>query len=361
MNTVVPTDYLSRNNFDLVRLLAAGQVLLVHGIEHMRVDMLRPLVQVLKCFPGVPAFFFISGYLITAAWERNPDLRVFYLNRFFRICPGLWACVLASATVVVVAAACLHRSLPTPQFVVWTLGQGSVLQAWNPDWLRWFGVGVVNGSLWTIPVEVCFYITVPLLYWLHKRRIVKLHYCLVTIAIGSFAILYLALGTHVDSPAALLIQRMVRISPIPWIGMFSLGALAQRHIRILYPLVAGRFALLFALFAVTAFIGAKLQTPVLFGAGNGIGFLNYLTLCMMILAAAYSCRNLSIRMLGKNDLSYGIYIYHMPTLNVIVEYGIRGVVGLALDLGMTFMLAGTSWWLVERPALRRRKKSLYVR
>ena len=35
----------------------------------------------------------------------------------------------------------------------------------HPDFLRGYGVGVLNGSLWTIPVELQFYALVPLIYW----------------------------------------------------------------------------------------------------------------------------------------------------------------------------------------------------
>ena len=85
-------DYLRKNNFDLIRLAAASQVMLLHGITHLEVD--APLLeQFVAYFPGVPAFFLISGFLISASWERNSDLRIFTANRALRIFPALWATV----------------------------------------------------------------------------------------------------------------------------------------------------------------------------------------------------------------------------------------------------------------------------
>lgn len=40
----------------------------------------------------------------------------------------------------------------------------SVVQFYNPDLLRGYGVGVLNGSVWTIPVELQYYAVLPLLY-----------------------------------------------------------------------------------------------------------------------------------------------------------------------------------------------------
>jgi len=52
------------NNFDLVRLLAALQVILVHGYG---VEYLPWLNSAIAMFPGVPMFFVISGFLVSAS------------------------------------------------------------------------------------------------------------------------------------------------------------------------------------------------------------------------------------------------------------------------------------------------------
>jgi len=60
------------------------------------------------------------------------------------------------------ASGALTTSLiSTPTFYGWIIGQLTVGQFYNPDALRHFGVGVLNGSLWTIPVELQFYVTYP--------------------------------------------------------------------------------------------------------------------------------------------------------------------------------------------------------
>ena len=59
-----------RNNFDLVRLFAASQVLVLHAAYLLKVapapdTPLGAAFDVLGWFPGVPIFFIVSGFLIT--------------------------------------------------------------------------------------------------------------------------------------------------------------------------------------------------------------------------------------------------------------------------------------------------------
>jgi peptidoglycan/LPS O-acetylase OafA/YrhL len=51
-------------------------VAMLHSIEHLEVPVGR-YELLIAYVPGVPAFFFISGFLISASWERNPDIRTF--------------------------------------------------------------------------------------------------------------------------------------------------------------------------------------------------------------------------------------------------------------------------------------------
>jgi len=80
------------NNFDLVRLVAAAQVVLWHGIEHLKLDA-PPLLQwLLGSFSGVPIFFVVSGYLVAGSLARSTSLSSYFRNRALRIFPGLWVC-----------------------------------------------------------------------------------------------------------------------------------------------------------------------------------------------------------------------------------------------------------------------------
>ena len=54
------------NNFDLLRLFAATQVVLSHASVHLEHNYF--VLNFLSLFPGVPIFFFLSDYLIYGSY-----------------------------------------------------------------------------------------------------------------------------------------------------------------------------------------------------------------------------------------------------------------------------------------------------
>lgn len=151
------------NNFDLIRLLAAMQVALGHSISHLDINIYIPLLQY---FPGVPIFFFVSGFLISLSYERSASFSIYSKNRFLRIYPALWVCLILSLVSVVLAGYEIPINLGLLKWLVAQLTWG---QFYNPQFLRDYGVGVLNGSLWTIPVEISFYLIFPLICFLGNR------------------------------------------------------------------------------------------------------------------------------------------------------------------------------------------------
>jgi len=120
----------TRNNFDALRLIAALCVMVSH------VQALAGRTQ--ATFAGmdignaaVLVFFAISGYLVSASWRSDPDVRRFITRRFLRVAPG-YIGVLALSTMVM-------SSLGLTSFPM------------NP-------MAAVNGSLWTIDYEVICYL-----------------------------------------------------------------------------------------------------------------------------------------------------------------------------------------------------------
>ena len=147
------------NNFDLIRLLAAFQVALKHALYHLDFfpDYLENIIDI---FPGVPIFFFISGFLIYRAFEKNCEkdfhLYNFFLNRCLRLYPSLFCCFIFSC-VILISTGYLATAGPKFQdLLAWSFTSLTMFQFYNPEFLREFGVGAINGSLWSISVEIQF-------------------------------------------------------------------------------------------------------------------------------------------------------------------------------------------------------------
>lgn len=353
----------SENNFDLIRLIAAAEVAFRHTVVHVSPDGLPGWLETpLALVPGVPIFYFLSGFLISRAWERSPTAIDYFRNRALRLFPALWTCV-ALATISLFATGYLSSAAWAPwQLGAWIFGQCTVFQFWTPDFLRAYGVGAVNGSLATISIEIQFYCLTAGLYLLLRRC----KPATITFAFASLAFLFAPIN-HFKAEIAVwldglghgtVLAKLFAVSFLPWYFMFLLGALAQRLSDHLLPLLVGRIAIVVALYVGSMFVDFHL-----WGLPLGNEMPTYLVPVMgaTVLAVAYSAPWLSSRVLKGNDLSYGLYIYHMPVVNVAVQSGTSGSpLAIAGILATSVALAFGSWKLIERPFLRRKRNALRV-
>ena len=346
------------NNFDLVRIIAASQVVFFnHYAIHFNIECLQDTFM--RAFSGVPLFFFVSGFLISASYERNSNLLEYAQNRFLRIFPALWMCLIVSILLVVLAGYPIFQNIKL--FFVW-LGTQLVFPVYNPDFLRGYGVGALNGSLWTIPVELQFYVMIPILYVLFKLR-----------NKGCFAWKPILLSL-VFYGAALLIQSFVfdggdwnsffyklySVSFVPHIFIFLIGVFFQQNFAFFYKWLSGRFFVCLILH-LGLFYGAGLldmQSSLLSGP---LRLPLCLTAALCIFSFAYSFKGLSQKLLRRNDISYGVYIYHMPVANFILYKFGNGHSSLWMffvSVICTYVLAIVSWNLIERPCLALKRHPL---
>jgi peptidoglycan/LPS O-acetylase OafA/YrhL len=344
----------THNNFDLLRLLAAMQVAYFHAVFHLRVpvgEVVQGIHKVLDFFPGVPIFFVISGFLISKSYERSRSFGSYARNRFLRVYPGLWV---AFAALVVLLGA--HRVLDAAAvtrapFLAWIAAQLTVGQFFNPDMVRGFGVGTPNGSLWTIPVEIGFYLLVPILYVAIRRlRAAAADLFLAAVALASYA-LWLAIVTRPGYEERLALK-LVLVTAIPHLHLFLLGVLAHRNFDRLRPLLEGK-----ALAWTAGYIAVMLGLDAWLGPGRKTHVLAALLANVLLagftLSVAFTRRSLSERVLRGNDLSYGLYIYHMLVVNTFVQHRATGQAWqVAAAIGISLAVAVLSWRLVESPALR---------
>lgn len=337
------------NNFNLIRFAAALQVLVVHALHHFELE--SPLEPLLRLVPGVPAFFFLSGYLIYQSYERmhaGGDFG-FYVNRVLRIYPALLVCFVVSVLSVWATGYFASHPPPAGQFFAWVLAQISFAQFYNPDFLRGYGAGVLNGALWTVSVELQFYVLMPIVAWLFIRA-----RTLITV------LFVLSLATNVYLrlfPDWSDIRiKLLTVSFVPWIYMFLLGSVAAAWKRTPELVARIGFLPLIAGFILSMNLVGEFEA----NATNAINPVSFAILAVLLLKLGGAKMPLPARVnefFRRNDLSYGLYLYHMPIINLLMVAAVSGPkVSAAAALCIGLLAAALSWYTVERPALRLKKR-----
>lgn len=333
----------NKNNFDLIRLLAALQVVLIHSMEHFKWGTESLVHKVLWAIPGVPVFFVISGFLISASWERSASPAAYVRNRFLRIYPGLWACFAVSLLTVFAFS---DPVFTARQFGTWATAQLTIGQFYNPDALRGYGTGVLNGSLWTIPVELQFYILLPALYWM-LRRIQWNRLAIAALFVALVGINQVVM--HFTAGDKSLVMKLIQVTLPPYLYMFCLGVALQRNLWIIERFLAGRAVHIAALYAVWSL--AAFALGVEYG-GNRVNPVSAILLSLLVISAGYTGVERFGRVLRGNDISYGVYIYHMVWVNALLQLALFSAgVNIAMTLALTVASAALSWRFVEKPAL----------
>ena len=358
---VKPRQSLRPNNFDVIRLAAALQVVLFHGLEHLGIGQLEEswICQVLKCFPGVPIFFVISGFLVSASYQRSSSLKSYSINRFLRIYPGLWVCFLLSILSVLLLKPEVFQATSIPKFGAWVLAQLTLFQFYNPEFLRDYGVGVLNGSLWTIPVELQFYVALPVFYWCFNRF--SKHKNIVPLA-GMIIVILLFLAINQTHSVGLaqfrgkaIWHKLLSASMFPHFWLFLVGVLIQQHFQKIRWMFSGKFLIPWLLLhGVFVWLATELNAPT--GTNTPFPLLG-ISLAGTTMAFAYTMPTIADKLLHHNDISYGVYIYHMVLVNALVHLGLVGQLRyLALLFLATIVVAYLSWACVERPCMNLKKK-----
>jgi peptidoglycan/LPS O-acetylase OafA/YrhL len=327
-------------------------------------------------FVGVDIFFVLSGFLITSllyeqlAATGRIDLGGFWTRRARRLLP---------AALVMIVAVLAARSLFVPDAVAALRGDAIAAALWAGNW-RWalqgtnyFAQGVTPSPLqhtWSLAVEEQFYVVWPLLLLAcratKRRRLLVLS--LAGVAASALATYVLAgiaspgrvyFGTDTRAQELLAGAALAALlAPTwRWRGADQIGRRSPQ------PAARGPLPLLLSVCGLAAL-------AVIATTANGAPseFRDGLLLLAAVASAALVggvvldsghavARLLSTRVLvGIGRISYGLYLWHWPVYLALdgERTGLHGYVLAALRVAVTFVLAGASFVLIERPARRLR-------
>ncbi len=332
-----PAPAFVRNNFDLIRIVTAVLVLVNHSLGHLELSV-PGWYAVIQQFQRVPMFFVMSGFLLSASFERNSQLKPYFTNRLARIYPGLWMCLLLT---VILFALIGGVSFFNAEAAPWLAAQG-IGFIYTPSFLDNFGYGSYNGSLWTIVIELQFYLCLPIIYWLYRKyNRDNFFYILFAVSCILASLLY-TYTSHLSGQQA-WIGKLVRYSILPHAYIFLAGIILQRLKVFEWKWVRGKALLWMAIFLVLSY---ALPVTVI------TKMIAMIVLAFCTISLAYSAPGIATKYLKDRDLSYGVYLYHGMLLSILVEMGFIRNVWYMVGVGaVTFFLAWLSYRYVESPAM----------
>ena len=334
-----PDRLLARNNFDLLRLLFAGTVCLVHAYELSGFRELAWIASFLSTAVAVKAFFVVSGFLIFMSYERSTSLGSYAGKRIRRIYPAYFAVVMLCALGLALASArplAEYFSFAWLKYVLANLVFLNFLQPTLPGVFEANHMPAVNGALWTLKIEVMFYVSVPVFAVLF-RRVPRLP---AIVFVYCASVVYWALLTAAaERTGSGLYNELARQLP-GQLSYFMSGALLYYYLPFFVRHKTSFLAAALATLAIDRFVPLPSVEPfalavvvVFFGLFPYLG--NF----------------------GKHgDFSYGAYILHFPIIQLFVQAGWFGdspVLFLAAVVVAVAVGAVLMWHGVEKRFLFR--------
>lgn len=339
-----------RPSLDGVRGLAIIAVLAVHTTHLFGWSLLR------GGSTGVDIFFVLSGFLITCIlleeWTSTGDinLRNFYARRALRLIPAL---ILLVATLLV-----LSNWMFSPDEATQTRGTVPLALAYLTDFSASLWPTKSLGALrhtWSLSMEEHFYLLwPPFLLLLLKTGCSKRALLALTISLALAVCFHRALLFQLTlSPARTYYGFDTRADSL-LIGCAAAMAVSFGFLPRLSRLNSLALGLIALCLVVTDF-----ASPVMHRGGFTILAASTALLLINLVASEAGVLKsfLELRpLVWVGKISYGVYLWHYPVFKWLKYMNASWPLKLALALLATFAVASFSFYVMEKPLLRLKKR-----
>ena len=330
---------LKENNFDFLRLLFASTVCFVHAYDLSGFIELSWLVNVLSSDVAVKGFFVISGFLIFMSYERSKSLGSYTIKRIRRIYPAYFAIVMICAIGLVSVSTKSASDYFSFEWLKYVFANLTFLNFLQPDLPGVFEsniVRAVNGALWTLKIEVMFYMAVPLFVYLFRKfsvlPVLLLFYILSVVYSEIFSALAARTGLEIYDQLARQLPGQL--------SYFIAGGFFFYYLNIFERRIGYFVTVAVLILIINKFYPLPLLIPFSLAA-----------------AVIYFGLYLYIGNFGKyGDFSYGVYIIHFPTIQVLLtlkQFSNTPWYFLLAVVFITILGAIAMWHIVEKRFLLR--------
>lgn len=295
---------------------------------------------------GVRVFFVISGFLITGLLLHELDttgrirLTKFYFRRTFRIFPPYYVLILVVAVlylfnwVDLTSADLLHAITYTVNYYParsWALGHAWSLSVEEQFYLLWPAVLLLAGRRWSMRIAFAIMLLCPL---------IRLGYYYVLPWLIRYEV-----GYRFETVADSLAAGCVLAGANDWLRRQRLYQQAlQSRCFVLVPIII----------VCLSALSPRLRTSLLFSATlQNIGIAACIAWCMTYSSSKIGYVLNSKPMVFLGLMSYSVYLWQQLFLD---PYSSSSITHFPVNLVLVGVAALSSYYVVERPALRLRHR-----
>ncbi len=323
-----------------LRAIAATMVVIIHTGAFSELGLLGQSITLAGKY-GVDIFFVISGFTIAKTFGEATSYRHYLFRRLMRIVPLYWM-------MLVVAT------------LLWRSGQFTL-----PYWMQFYDVGpdfynlivhmtmlsyldyrIANSLLgveWSIPIEVFWYVVMPMVLFLGR-----------TIPRTLLAVIGFLLLTAILSYISKEIfgtSRPISWSPVASGHLFFIGVLAF-FLRQKLEGIEGRQV---TFWIAGALVGYGVAMALDFGGRDALIAVATAILIVFVTPAraGWLTKALTARpMLFVGSVSYSLYLIHLLVTHILTDLQLvppSGLVTFAVVLAVSLALSTLTYAMVERP------------
>ena len=336
------------NNFNIIRIIAAFLVILGHMYYIMGQAANLPTfagqgIQII----GVKILFVLCGYFITKSWLSDTHPGRYAIKRLFRIYPALIVVVLLSVFVLGPTMTSLSAGEYFSNANTWAYLKNLILcPTYNLPgvFIENAYPNAVNGSLWTIPVELAIYVLVPLLTLIPMKK--------KTPIVGA-VLLVLCLALNICKVYLFPTKQIVvwgndLLQATDLLPAFFLGHIFSFVDKKYFNWQIGTIV-----FLIVSFLSIPLPySDLVFPA----------TLAYFVLSFGNAERPVFRNWFKKSDFSYGLYLYGFPIQQIMYvllkKANLHPLLMTFICFAIVLGFAILSWYFVEKPANKLCKKIL---
>lgn len=364
MTPTTPTRSDRSGAIDGLRGLAALSVLVFHAWLYTRPDVSAGSRETVVDYVlhegrlGLVLFFVLSGFLLWRPWASagqgrrdRPATAAYLVHRAARVVPGYYLALVGAILLLWGAEGTPGVRLPDaellPLFLVFAQNfDGGAVMKLDPP-------------MWTLAVEVSFYLLLPLVaivaLRLPRRRAVQAAMPLALLAVGVW-------WNHGIAGSGSIVAGKLLPAMLPYFALGMLVAVALDGLprlkpRTVWALLAAGCLLVVADAVWQAHGAASRSTSYAFRIWRDLPAAAGFALIVSAAAGGGGVATAALRwrpLVAFGTISYGVYLWHVPLMLFARHLGLLPLQTLPATLVallLTVPVAAASWRWVERPAI----------